>query len=86
MILAQGWRGHRPDSGRPCRAAFGAGVTEFYSSKEAGAIASRCPSGDGYHVNAEAMLFEVVDDQGQPVPPGRSGAPWSRRSRRRPCR
>lgn len=55
------------------RETFGAEVVESYSSKEAGAIAARCPSGTGYHVNAEAMLFEVVDDEGLPVAPGEKG-------------
>ena len=52
---------------------FGAKVLEFYSSKECGAIAVRCPFGHGYHVNAEAVLLEVVDANGLPVPPGEPG-------------
>lgn len=55
------------------RETFGAETVEFYSSKEAGAIGARCPSGSGYHVNAETMLFEVVDDDGRPVAPGEKG-------------
>lgn len=33
----------------------------------------RCPFGHGYHVNAEAVLLEVVDANGLPVPPGEPG-------------
>lgn len=52
---------------------FGCEAVELYSSKEAGSIAHPCPTGDGWHVNAEAMLFEIVDDAGLPVAPGESG-------------
>ncbi len=52
---------------------FGAKVVEFYSSKECGAIAQRCPEGPGYHVNAETVLLEVVDANGMPVRPGEAG-------------
>jgi len=55
------------------RETFGANVLEFYSSKECGAIAVRCPFGHGYHVNAEAVLAEVVDAEGLPVGPGQAG-------------
>ncbi len=55
------------------RETFGGGILEFYSSKECGAIAQRCPQGHGYHVNAETVLLEVVDAQGQPVAPGQPG-------------
>jgi phenylacetate-CoA ligase len=55
------------------RDTFGARVIEAYSSKEAGAIAQRCPFGEGYHGNAEAVLLEVVDASGVPVAPGQSG-------------
>jgi len=55
------------------RDTFGADVVEFYSSKESGAIAQRCPAGHGYHVNAESMLLEVVDANGVPVALGQAG-------------
>jgi phenylacetate-coenzyme A ligase PaaK-like adenylate-forming protein len=55
------------------RQAFGARVVEFYSSKEAGAIAQPCPTGSGLHVNSESLFFEVVDESGMPVAPGKSG-------------
>lgn len=55
------------------RETFGADVVEFYSSKECGAIAQRCPQGHGYHVNAETVFLEVVDAEGMPVAPGQAG-------------
>lgn len=52
---------------------FGATPTELYSSKEAGSMAHPCPEGHGYHANDEAVLLEIVDDQGQPVAAGDVG-------------
>lgn len=54
------------------RDVFGAEAVEFYSSKECGAIAQRCPAGH-FHVSAEAVLLEVVDADGVPVAPGEAG-------------
>ena len=48
-------------------------VVELYSSKEAGAIASPCPLGHGWHQNAEISLVEIVDLAGKPVAPGEMG-------------
>ena len=50
-----------------------AGIVEAYSSKEGGALARPCPEGHGFHVNAEAVLLEIVDAAGQPVAPGETG-------------
>ncbi len=54
------------------RQGLGAEIVEFYSSKEAGAIAQRCPEGS-LHVNAESVLVEIVDETGRPVAEGESG-------------
>lgn len=48
-------------------------IVEAYSSKEGGALARPCPQGRGFHVNAEAVLVEIVDDAGQPVAAGEKG-------------
>jgi phenylacetate-CoA ligase len=40
---------------------------------EVGPIAYQCPEQDCYHVQAEALLVEIVDDDGAPVPPGSIG-------------
>jgi phenylacetate-CoA ligase len=52
---------------------FGARTIEQYSSKECGTIAHPCAAGDGWHVNAEAMLVEILDDNNEPVAPGEEG-------------
>jgi phenylacetate-CoA ligase len=52
---------------------FGASILELYSSKEGGSLAHPCPSGKGFHVNEEAVLLEIVDDDGHAVLPGREG-------------
>ncbi|MFN4259018.1 MAG: phenylacetate--CoA ligase family protein [Gemmataceae bacterium] len=52
---------------------FGVPVKNTYSCSEAGCLASPCPDGHGYHVHAENVLLEVLDDQGQPCRPGRTG-------------
>ena len=56
-----------------CRRVFGAEILDLYSSKECGHMAHPCPSGSGYHVNAERVLIELLDENDQPVPVGQSG-------------
>lgn len=47
---------------------------DCYSSEELGYIALQCPDIPGhYHVCAETLIVELVDDAGQPVPPGEVG-------------
>jgi len=53
--------------------AFGVPVKITYSCAEGGVAASPCPAGHGLHVNAENVLVEIVDDDGQPCRPGESG-------------
>lgn len=36
-------------------------------------VAFQCGHSTGYHINAEAVLLEVLDDAGQPAPPGQEG-------------
>ena len=54
------------------RETFGARLIEHYSSKEGAQMAHECPAGH-LHVNAEACLLEIVDDDGQPCAPGALG-------------
>ncbi len=56
-----------------CRQAWNVRVVDMYSSQEVGYIALQCPSGDNYHVQAENVLVEILDDQGQPCAPGQVG-------------
>lgn len=55
-----------------CRRAWNAGIADVYSSEEAGYIASQCVHGS-YHVQAETLLLEIVDDDGRPCRAGHSG-------------
>jgi phenylacetate-CoA ligase len=45
----------------------------MYSSQEVGYIALQCPDSDRYHVQAENVLVEILDDAGQPCPTGQIG-------------
>jgi phenylacetate-CoA ligase len=55
------------------RRSFGLKVVDMYSSQEVGYIALQCPEHEHYHVQAENVLLEVIDDQGQPCAPGQIG-------------
>jgi phenylacetate-CoA ligase len=56
-----------------CAAQLGAPVVDVYSAQEVGYIALQCPDGDGYHVMAERLVVEVLDDDGAPCRPGAIG-------------
>lgn len=55
------------------RRAFGARTLEHYSSKEAGQMAYPCPDAPGFHINAESVLVEIVDESGNATPAGSTG-------------
>ena len=44
-----------------------------YGSNEAHAIASECSEHSGYHISAENVIIEIVNDEGRPVPVGEEG-------------
>ena len=48
-------------------------VVDTYSSQEVGYLALQCPQAGGYHVMAESMLLEVLDDAGLACAPGEIG-------------
>ncbi len=56
-----------------CRDAWGARVTDLYSADEIGYAALQCPQQEHHHVQAEAVLLEVVDANGRPCAPGETG-------------
>ncbi len=62
-----------PAAREACRAAFGVPVIDMYSSTEGGVIALQCPETMQYHVQAENVLAEVVDDNGEACGPGECG-------------
>jgi len=56
-----------------CRQAWDAPITDVYSASECGYIALQCPDHEHYHVQAEGVLLEVLDDAGAPCGPGQIG-------------
>lgn len=48
-------------------------IVDIYSCEEAGYLAIQCPENDVYHVQSENIILEIVDDEGQPCPPGVEG-------------
>ncbi len=63
----------KPGLRRAAEEYFGATVNDLYSSAEAGNIAMQCPDSDLYHVMAEGILLEVLDDAGRACKPGEIG-------------
>lgn len=55
------------------RDSFGVNVVDMYSSQEVGYIALQCPNSESYHVQAENVLLEILDDSGKPCGPGQVG-------------
>lgn len=55
------------------RTVLGAKVFDYYGSTEVGCIGWECSSYDGYHINNDAVIVEVVNMEGEPVRAGESG-------------
>lgn len=53
--------------------AFGCPVFNTYGSREVMLMASECERHEGLHVNADHLILETLDANGQCVPPGNSG-------------
>jgi len=53
--------------------AFDAEIFDRYGCREFGNIAHECVTHEGYHVNSERVLLEVLDDEGNPVAIGQPG-------------
>lgn len=56
-----------------CQKEWGVQVTDTYSSQEVGYIALQCPGHTHYHLQAENVLVEILDDRGVPCSPGQIG-------------
>ncbi len=56
-----------------CRQAWNVRVTDAYSSTEVGYIALQCPGQSHYHVQAEGVVVEILDDAGRLCTPGETG-------------
>jgi phenylacetate-CoA ligase len=52
---------------------WGVSLVDLYSTREAGYVALQCPDGGDYHVQAEGLLVEILDDDGKPCLPGETG-------------
>ena len=48
-------------------------MTDTYSSNEIGVIAIECPVSGKYHVMAENLIVEILDEHGKPCAPGEIG-------------
>lgn len=69
--------GGEPLSGRGRQVineAFGNCLMEVYSTTESLALASECYAHRGMHIHEDAVILEVVNDQGMPVPEGVLGS------------
>ncbi|MDP7651264.1 MAG: hypothetical protein QGF38_06140 [Rhodospirillales bacterium] len=62
-----------PDLRAKCRQIWGLPIVDAYSAEEVGMITFQCPEHPHYHVQAESILVEIVDDQGRPCRAGESG-------------
>jgi phenylacetate-CoA ligase len=51
---------------------FACPVANGYGGRDAGFIAHQCPQG-GMHLTAEDIIVEIIDKDGQPLPPGEAG-------------
>lgn len=56
-----------------CQAVLGVPLTDLYSAQEVGVIALQCPDSGLLHVQAEHLLIEVLNEQGQPCREGEIG-------------
>ncbi|TMC48067.1 MAG: phenylacetate--CoA ligase family protein [Chloroflexi bacterium] len=52
---------------------YGQRQLDQYGTAEHGSVAWQCTAADLYHIDHEAVLLEVLDDHGAPVPPGETG-------------
>jgi phenylacetate-CoA ligase len=62
-----------PETRARCRDVLGVAIVDTYSAQEVGYIALQCPSHAHYHVQAERLLVEVLDDAGAPCRVGETG-------------
>ena len=62
-----------PDVRALCRDAWDVPLADFYSAEEVGYIALQCPDYEHYHVQAENVVVEIIDQRGAPCPPGEVG-------------
>lgn len=64
----------RDDARATIREAFGLQPVDFYSSTESLVLGASCASARGIHLFSDWHVFEVVDSDLRPVPPGSPGS------------
>jgi len=63
----------RPEARDLVRRAWGVEIADSYSSEELGYLALQCPECAQYHVQAENVILEVLNESGRPCAPGEIG-------------
>ncbi len=48
-------------------------VYDRYGAEEVGPVATECAQHNGMHINVESTIIEIVDPEGNPLPPGERG-------------
>lgn len=71
-VLGHG-TGITEEESEDCRRAFGARIIGVYSSTECHKVAHPCPATGRYHVNAEIVLVEIVNEAGRASAVGTPG-------------
>lgn len=56
-----------------CHESWHVPISDTYSANETGPIAHQCPGHEHYHVQAENLLVEILNDRDQPCAPGEIG-------------
>lgn len=62
-----------PETRTQAEAGWGVPVRDCYSSKEFGYLAIECPAGGLYHLMAESLLVELLDEHDRPCASGQIG-------------
>jgi phenylacetate-coenzyme A ligase PaaK-like adenylate-forming protein len=72
-IITSSGETHTDELREAIRAAWGTSSFEMYGMTEGGIIGSHCDRHSGIHLFEDQAIFEVVDEQGRPVPDGQVG-------------
>lgn len=62
-----------PETRLLCREAWQVEVKDMYSAMEVGHMALQCPDHEHYHIMAESIMVEILDENGKPCLPGELG-------------
>jgi phenylacetate-CoA ligase len=55
------------------REAWNVPLVDVYTAEEVGYIALQCPECEHFHVQSENLIFEILDESGEPCQPGEIG-------------